>query len=59
MNDIYGYVKFGFFIVFMGVFGVGKIILFDVFVFRKNIGVIEGDVLMNGWLIGIGKWFYL
>lgn len=58
LNDIYGYVKPGSLTALMGASGAGKTTLLDVLASRKNIGVIEGDVLMNGRPIGTGKWFY-
>lgn len=39
----------------MGVLGVGKIIFLDVLVVRKNIGVIYGDILVDG--VKLGKEF--
>lgn len=55
MNDIYGYVKPGSLTALMGASGAGKTTLLDVLASRKNIGVIEGDILMNGRPIGTGK----
>lgn len=41
--------RFGVLIVLMGVFGVGKIMLMDVFVGRKMGGYIEGDIRVFGY----------
>lgn len=48
LNDVYGYVKPGTLTALMGASGAGKTTLLDVLAARKNIGVIEGDVLMGG-----------
>lgn len=52
LNDIYGYVKPGSLTALMGASGAGKTTLLDVLASRKNIGVVEGDILMNGRPIG-------
>ncbi|OCF78442.1 ATP-binding cassette transporter [Kwoniella mangroviensis CBS 8886] len=52
LKDIYGYVKPGSLTALMGASGAGKTTLLDVLAARKNIGVISGDVLMNGRPIG-------
>nr|ODN90094.1 ATP-binding cassette transporter [Cryptococcus depauperatus CBS 7841] len=52
LNDIYGYVKPGTLTALMGASGAGKTTLLDVLASRKNIGVISGDILMNGRPIG-------
>lgn len=57
LNDIYGYVKPGSLTALMGASGAGKTTLLDVLASRKNIGVVEGDILMNGRPIGTGKLF--
>ncbi|TFK26774.1 ABC-transporter [Coprinopsis marcescibilis] len=48
LNDIYGYVKPGTLTALMGASGAGKTTCLDVLAQRKNIGVITGDVLVNG-----------
>lgn len=48
LNDVYGYVKPGTLTALMGASGAGKTTLLDVLASRKSVGVIEGDVLMNG-----------
>lgn len=48
LNDIYGYVKPGELTALMGASGAGKTTLLDVLASRKNIGVISGDVLVDG-----------
>ncbi|CAK9786637.1 ATP-binding cassette transporter [Cutaneotrichosporon oleaginosum] len=48
LNDVYGYVKPGSLTALMGASGAGKTTLLDVLAARKSIGVIEGDLLMNG-----------
>ena len=48
LNDIYGYVKPGELTALMGASGAGKTTLLDVLAARKNIGVISGDVLVDG-----------
>lgn len=45
-----GVFLFGVFIVLVGLSGVGKIILMDVFVGRKIGGYIEGDIKILGYL---------
>ncbi|ODN86072.1 ATP-binding cassette transporter [Cryptococcus wingfieldii CBS 7118] len=52
LNDIYGYVKPGTLTALMGASGAGKTTLLDVLAARKNIGVVGGDILMNGRPIG-------
>ncbi|WVQ86013.1 hypothetical protein IAT38_008181 [Cryptococcus sp. DSM 104549] len=52
LNDIYGYVKPGSLTALMGASGAGKTTLLDVLAARKNVGVVQGDVLMNGRPIG-------
>ncbi|KFZ00466.1 hypothetical protein V498_00053 [Pseudogymnoascus sp. VKM F-4517 (FW-2822)] len=51
LNNIYGYVKPGeltALMALMGASGAGKTTLLDVLASRKNIGVISGDVLVDG-----------
>ncbi|THH06687.1 hypothetical protein EW146_g9533 [Bondarzewia mesenterica] len=48
LNDVYGYVKPGTLTALMGASGAGKTTCLDVLAQRKNIGVIAGDVLVDG-----------
>ena len=48
LSNIYGYVKPGELTALMGASGAGKTTLLDVLAARKNIGVITGDVLVDG-----------
>ncbi|TDZ36237.1 ABC transporter G family member 11 [Colletotrichum spinosum] len=48
LNGVYGYVKPGQLTALMGASGAGKTTLLDVLAARKNIGVIHGDVLVDG-----------
>lgn len=48
LKDIYGYVKPGQLTALMGASGAGKTTLLDVLAARKNIGVITGDILVDG-----------
>jgi ATP-binding cassette subfamily G (WHITE) protein 2 (SNQ2) len=48
LNNIFGYVKPGELTALMGASGAGKTTLLDVLAKRKNIGVISGDVLVDG-----------
>ncbi|KAH0428499.1 bmr1-like protein [Colletotrichum camelliae] len=48
LNNIFGYVKPGQLTALMGASGAGKTTLLDVLASRKNIGVIGGDVLVDG-----------
>lgn len=48
LNNIYGYVKPGELTALMGASGAGKTTLLDVLASRKNIGIITGDVLVDG-----------
>lgn len=52
LNDVFGYVKPGTLTALMGASGAGKTTLLDVLASRKNVGVIGGNVLMNGRKIG-------
>ncbi|KAK1997715.1 ABC-2 type transporter [Colletotrichum falcatum] len=55
LNNVFGYVKPGQLTALMGASGAGKTTLLDVLAARKNIGVIHGDVLVDG--IKPGKQF--
>lgn len=48
LNSVYGYVKPGELTALMGASGAGKTTLLDVLAGRKNIGVISGDILVDG-----------
>lgn len=48
LNNVFGYVKPGQLTALMGSSGAGKTTLLDVLAGRKNIGVIGGDVLVDG-----------
>lgn len=48
LNNVYGYVRPGQLTALMGASGAGKTTLLDVLAARKNIGVITGDVLVDG-----------
>ncbi|KAK0208987.1 ABC-2 type transporter-domain-containing protein [Desarmillaria ectypa] len=48
LHDVYGYVKPGTLTALMGASGAGKTTCLDVLAQRKNIGVITGDVLVDG-----------
>lgn len=48
LNNIYGYVKPGELTALMGASGAGKTTLLDVLAARKTVGVISGDVLVDG-----------
>lgn len=48
LKNIYGYVKPGQLTALMGASGAGKTTLLDVLASRKNIGVVAGDVLVDG-----------
>ncbi|CAN8098395.1 unnamed protein product [Discula destructiva] len=48
LNGVYGYVKPGQLTALMGASGAGKTTLLDVLAGRKNIGVIHGDILVDG-----------
>ncbi|SCZ91281.1 BZ3500_MvSof-1268-A1-R1_Chr1-2g01305 [Microbotryum saponariae] len=48
LDDVFGYVKPGTLTALMGSSGAGKTTLLDVLAARKNIGVIEGDILIGG-----------
>lgn len=53
LNDIFGYVQPGKLTALMGASGAGKTTLLDVLAARKNIGVITGDILVDGNKPGI------
>ncbi|KAK7740862.1 ATP-binding cassette transporter snq2 [Diatrype stigma] len=48
LNGVYGYCKPGQLTALMGASGAGKTTLLDVLAARKNIGVIHGDILVDG-----------
>lgn len=48
LNNVFGYVRPGELTALMGASGAGKTTLLDVLASRKNIGVIGGDVLVDG-----------
>ncbi|KAK4174446.1 putative ATP-binding transporter [Triangularia setosa] len=48
LDNVYGYVKPGQLTALMGASGAGKTTLLDVLAARKNIGVIHGDILVDG-----------
>ncbi|KAF9003771.1 hypothetical protein BDZ89DRAFT_1080859 [Hymenopellis radicata] len=48
LHDVYGFVKPGTLTALMGASGAGKTTCLDVLAQRKNIGVIAGDVLVDG-----------
>ncbi|KAF5332541.1 hypothetical protein D9611_005143 [Ephemerocybe angulata] len=48
LHDIYGFVKPGTLTALMGASGAGKTTCLDVLAQRKNIGVVTGDVLVDG-----------
>jgi len=53
LKDIFGYVRPGQLTALMGASGAGKTTLLDVLAARKNIGVIGGDILVDGVKPGI------
>lgn len=48
LHDVYGYVKPGTLTALMGASGAGKTTCLDVLAQRKNIGIVAGDVLVDG-----------
>jgi ATP-binding cassette subfamily G (WHITE) protein 2 (SNQ2) len=48
LNNVYGYVKPGELTALMGASGAGKTTLLDVLAARKNVGVIHGEILVDG-----------
>lgn len=48
LNHVYGYVKPGTLTALMGASGAGKTTCLDVLAQRKNIGVVSGDILIDG-----------
>lgn len=53
LNDIFGYVKPGQLTALMGASGAGKTTLLDTLAARKSIGVIQGDIFIDGKAPGI------
>ena len=53
LKDVFGYVRPGQLTALMGASGAGKTTLLDVLAARKNIGVIGGDILIDGDKPGI------
>ncbi|KAJ9504204.1 ATP-binding cassette transporter snq2 [Exophiala xenobiotica] len=54
LREVFGYVRPGQLTALMGASGAGKTTLLDVLAARKNIGVIGGDILVDGQKPGIG-----
>lgn len=54
LKDVFGYVRPGQLTALMGASGAGKTTLLDVLAARKNIGVIGGDILVDGEKPGVG-----
>ncbi|KAJ5737639.1 uncharacterized protein N7483_002764 [Penicillium malachiteum] len=54
LNSVYGYVQPGKLTALMGASGAGKTTLLDVLAARKNIGVVTGDILVDGKPPGTG-----
>lgn len=52
LNSVYGYVQPGKLTALMGASGAGKTTLLDVLASRKNIGVVTGDILVDGQPLG-------
>ena len=52
LHDIYGYIKPGTLTALMGASGAGKTTALDVLAQRKNIGVITGDLFVDGKPLG-------
>lgn len=48
LHDVYGYIKPGTLTALMGASGAGKTTALDVLAQRKNVGVITGDLLVDG-----------
>jgi ABC-type multidrug transport system ATPase subunit len=48
LNNVYGYVKPGTLTALMGASGAGKTTCLDVLAQRKNIGVVSGDIFIEG-----------
>ncbi|KAK5938051.1 ATP-binding cassette transporter snq2 [Knufia obscura] len=53
LSDVFGYVRPGELTALMGASGAGKTTLLDVLASRKNLGVISGDMLIDGQKPGI------
>jgi ATP-binding cassette subfamily G (WHITE) protein 2 (SNQ2) len=54
LSDVFGFIRPGELTALMGASGAGKTTLLDVLAARKNIGVIHGDILVDGEKPGIG-----
>ncbi len=54
LNNVYGYVKPGTLTALMGASGAGKTTCLDVLAQRKNIGVVSGDILVDGQPLDVG-----
>jgi len=52
LHDVYGYIKPGTLTALMGASGAGKTTALDVLAQRKNVGVITGDLLVDGKPLG-------
>ena len=52
LHDVYGYIKPGTLTALMGASGAGKTTALDVLAQRKNVGVITGDLLVDGRPLG-------
>ena len=52
LHDVYGYTKPGTMTTLMGMSGAGKMTALDVLAQRKNIGVITGDLFVDGRPLG-------
>ncbi|KAF2415856.1 ATP-binding cassette transporter ABC2 [Tothia fuscella] len=53
LNNVYGYVKPGELTALMGASGAGKTTLLDVLAARKNVGVVYGEILVDGSKPGV------
>ena len=54
LHDVYGYVRPGTLTALMGASGAGKTTCLDVLAQRKNIGVVTGDIQVDGGPLGSG-----
>ncbi|OBZ78638.1 Brefeldin A resistance protein [Grifola frondosa] len=52
LHDVYGYVKPGVLTALMGASGAGKTTCLDVLAQRKNIGIVSGELLLDGHPLG-------
>ena len=52
LRDVYGYVKPGTLTALMGASGAGKTTCLDVLAQRKNVGVVTGDIQVDGRPLG-------